>query len=317
MHSIQKLRSDLFLIEHELGRCNACAYLPHSTTVGGETFSGSLIHCKHPSNTKQIIVKLTNVTSDCESVGDPVEGIHVIQSHRNGLLSQQMASENEEWSATLEKDDIYKLCPNCGGQFQFKFPSFAMYVYLKPSTRSAEKMIVDNLARLLDSHTLSDLQFDVDGQVLTAHTQIVASASPVLATMFQNNSSRTVHIKETSAEVFRQFVQYLYTGNALLVKEKITNVISLFAVASRYGVDSLKEKCATCLASQLSVENAVGVLIAAHLHSDEKLYLATALFISKNSVAVCCLSDWACLTEEYPELCIQATQFMLKQLDAK
>ena len=313
MNFIRKLRPDLYLIENEIGRCSSCAYLPHSTSVAEGTFSCTLMHCKQPTNPKQVVV---NMTTD-----NAVEGVDVVQSQRNGITSQRMTLVNEQWTAVLEKDDVYKLCPNCGAQFQLKIPGLAMYVYLKPAVRNGPKITIDNLASLLEKQTLSDIHFDVDGEKLVAHSQIVAAASPVLAAMFQEKAVvpvKEVLIKETNAHVFGHFLRYIYTGNAAqLESEKVTGVIGLFAVASKYGVEALKEDCVDCLVRQLSVENAVGVLVAAHLHSHERLYQMAVSFIADNSVDVCSLSDWACLTEEYPDLCIRATQFMLKHLKTK
>ena len=310
MNCIRKLRGDLFVVENEIGRCSICAYLPHSTSVSEGVFCGTLTHRKHPTNPKRVVVQL--------STDNAVEGVEAIQSQRNGICSQRMALDNNQWTVVLEVDDVYKLCPNCGAQFQLKIPSLVLYIYLKPPMRNGPKMTIDKLATLLENQTLCDIHFDVDGEKLAAHSQIVAAASPVLAAMFQQRAVtpvKEISVKETNAHVFGNFLRYVYTGNAAqLENEKVTGVIGLFALASKYAVEVLKEDCADCLARQLSVENAVGILVAAHLHSHERLYDTTVSFITRNSIDVCSLADWACLTEEYPDLCIRVTQFMLRQL---
>ena len=313
MNCVRRLREDVILIESEIGRCSSCAYLPYCMSLRETTFSCTLTHCRHASDAKKVVVKL--------ATDDAVEGVDVVQSQRSGIASQPMAHDSGQWTAVLCKDDVYKLCPNCGAQFQLKIPGFVMYIILKPRLKNGAKMTTDNLTSLLKNRTLCDVQFEIDGEKLAAHSQIVAAASPVLSAMFQEKLGgpvREVSIKESNAGVFGIFLRYVYAGDAAeLESEKVTSVIGLFALASKYGVEALKEDCGRCLARQLSVENAVGILVAAHLHSDEKLYEATVSFIARNSVGVCSLSDWACLTEDYPELCIRVTQFMLKQLQTK
>ena len=172
-------------------------------------------------------------------------------------------------------------------------------------------MILKHVASLLDNETSADIEFHVNGTKLVAHSLIVSAGSPVLAAMFQNDfqekSKRIATIKDTTVEVFQQFLRYLYTGD-VLENKKDAIVTDLFALADKYGVDSLKDECAVYMAEQLSVENAVDTLIAAHLHSSTTLYEETVSFISRNATAVYSHRDWFILMIENPKFCFQVSQ---------
>jgi len=182
-------------------------------------------------------------------------------------------------------------------------------VYLK----TGEKNVLDHLSKLLKEEYLADVTFKVKNETLKAHRIIVASGSPVLSAMFQQDfvekKTGIVEIEDTQPEVFRQLLQYLYTGQSDdMHKEEMA--LNLLVTADKYGVESLKEECALILIKNLKVENATQILLTAHLHSSSKLLQQTMSFISKNGKAICSKADWLKLMKHYPDLCFQATQLI-------
>ena len=129
---------------------------------------------------------------------------------------------------------------------------------------------------------------------------------------FVEKKTGIVEIKDTKPEVFRQLLQYLYTGKASLI-EKDGMAHDLLVAADKYAVETLKEECAEILVKNLKIENALRTLIIAHLHSSSKLHEATLSFMSKHGKAICSRSDWMDLIKTYPELCFQATQLMVSR----
>ena len=127
---------------------------------------------------------------------------------------------------------------------------------------------------------------------------------------FIESRTRVVEIKDTKPQVFKQLLQYIYTGKAPEI-EREGMAHELIVVADKYGVESLKEECANVLIKNLKVENASRTLITAHLHSSSKLHESTLFFMSQHSKAVCSRPDWMDLMKTYPELCFQAMQLMM------
>ena len=175
-----------------------------------------------------------------------------------------------------------------------------------------------HLAKLLKEQTLTDITFKVKNETFKAHTIIVAAGSPVLSAMFKNNlienRTRIVEVKDTKPQVFKQLLQYLYTGNASQI-EHGGMAHYLFVAADTYGVGSLKEECVSVLIKNLKVENAVHTLVFTHLHFSKKLHDATLSFMSSNATAICSRKDWMDLMKTYPDLCLQATQVMVDQVN--
>ena len=143
------------------------------------------------------------------------------------------------------------------------FKEFARYL------NKGEKNVLGHLAKLLKEQTLTDITFKVKNETFKAHTIIVAAGSPVLSAMFKNNlienRTRIVEVKDTKPQVFKQLLQYLYTGNASQI-EHGGMAHYLFVAADTYGVESLKEECVSVLIKNLKVENAVHTLVFTHLH---------------------------------------------------
>jgi len=169
----------------------------------------------------------------------------------------------------------------------------------KPKTDEAP--ILQNIVSLLKNRNPEDMTFEIGGNNLHAHTQIVGASSPVLAAMFQNDfeesRTQTVKIEDTTVEVFQQFLHYLY-ANQVPEMKKEGIAAGLFELADRYAVDSLKEESAICLAEQLDVDA-------------ESLLQETLLFMSLDGLAYFSRPDWLPLMVNYPELYFRATQFIV------
>jgi hypothetical protein len=210
-------------------------------------------------------------------------------------------------------------CLGCGVRAR---PSFTVEVLIdfQPSTESApyltngQSNVLRHLSSLFDDQTFADVTFKVKSETLKAHSNILASGSAVLSTMFQQDfiegRSKTVEINDTEPQVFKQLLQYLYTGRADLFDDE-DMAHDLLMAADKYGVESLKEECANVLQLNLQVENATRTLITANLHSSLQLYEATLSFIAKNGKSMCSRPEWFDLMRCYPTICFQATQLML------
>ena len=231
-------------------------------------------------------------------------------------MTEVDADSCDTWKTTFSNVCLrYWINPSNYSALPMRFEVVIDFKPLKTTyIKEGEQNILNHLQQLLEDQKFTDITFQVKSETIKAHLIIVAAGSPVLATMFQQDflekQTKTVEIKDTKPEVFKQLLQYLYTGKATLI-EKEGMAHDLLAVADMYGVDSLKEECAVILIKNLQVENAARTLVTAHLQSSPKLHQATLSFMSKHGKAICSRSDWMDVIKSYPELCFQATQLMM------
>jgi hypothetical protein len=194
---------------------------------------------------------------------------------------------------------------------------FEILIDLTPgSLKKGSQHVLDHLLNLWKTKTLADVEFQCNGKSIKAHTLILASGSPVLAAMFENDfeekQKRIANITDIDANIFENLLQHIYTGEVALETE-VEDVAELLIAADKYAVETLKEECALYLSNDLKVENAARYLVLAHLHNSTVLHESTLQFMSKNAKAICARKDWMDIIKNYPELSFEATQRMVGQ----
>ena len=265
--------------------------------------------CKLENN----VVRLELTTADPP---DSLRGVVVTASYKS--TKNKMMLNESTWKASWNWSTQFSGCYNCTGQ-RGSVVSFDILIDLKPhciiSVNKGAKNVLDHLAKLWDSKTLSDVTFNCGDEVIKAHTFILASGSPVLAAMFQNDfkegQKRMALIVDTKAKVLENLLRFIYVGECdLLMNENQdgNEVADLLVAADKYAVESLKEECESRLSQVLSVENATQFLVLAYLHNSPKLHESALNFIAKNAKSVCSREDWMEVIKMYPELCFQAVK---------
>ena len=174
-----------------------------------------------------------------------------------------------------------------------------------------EAAVLERLSRILRNWEGSDIQFIIQGTVIPAHKLHIES-SPVLTAMFQHDmeeaSNQSVTIEDIEPDVFRQLLHYLYTGDADVENEELTE--PLYIAADKYQISSLRNWCSSELSETVSNENAVRLLAIAHLHSDENLLEECSNFIVGNKVVFFEREDFKLLSKSYPDLFFNITKLM-------
>lgn len=219
-------------------------------------------------------------------------------------VKQAMQLEASNWKTTFTS--TYFCCGGRGLIFE---------ILIENGGRKQAKHVIEQLLHLWETKTSTDVVFDVEFNGKTtkvrAHSQILASGSPVLAAMFQGDfkeaEKRVAVIKDVKPEVFEKLLRFIYTGDAVI---ELATVSDLLEVAERYSVEPLKEECAFTMATSLSVENAITFLVQSHLNNSASLHQATLDFMSKNAKAICSRREWLDVIKVYPELSFVAMQNM-------
>ena len=94
-------------------------------------------------------------------------------------------------------------------------------------------------------------------------------------------------------------LQFIYSGKVDRLKQ---NSRELLAAADIYQLSHLKSMCEDELAKELSVENAVEILLLADLHSSHQFKSKIIHFINSNSAAVSKTGDWTSMIKTRPGL---------------
>ncbi|XP_046449106.1 speckle-type POZ protein-like [Daphnia pulex] len=261
---------------------------------------------------KEVVLEIDIVFSPTNKKPRNLDTVTILAS-KDGK-NQIMKFENSKWKAAFNNNVQDHQC-HCGKLSGFNL-NFEIVIDLTSNStilvKKESKHVLDNLWNFWMEKTLADVTFKFKEQVIKAHTLIVASGSPVLCAMFQNDFQekleKIVEIKDIQLNVFDHLLRYIYTGDADLDN---VDVPGLLAASEKYGMDSLKEECALRLSQDLNVENAVRNLVLAHLHNSPKLQKSTLDLMSRNAKAICSRRDWMELIKKYPELSFAAMQMMV------
>ena len=203
-------------------------------------------------------------------------------------------------------DNIYRISNTYSKAFYCgKSPIFQIIFELSPEPAS-------RFCKLFDTKSMSDIEFIVQGTRIEAHQLIVASASPVMAALFEpgkfkEGSSKTVEIEDIDADVFDQMLCYLYTGAAPNLEE---HADSLLAAAEKYQIDSLKDECEEYLSCNVTTENITECLLLAHYHCAQKLLDTSLKHLADHKEEVWSRPEWKALGQEHSDVFFMATQWM-------
>ena len=258
-------------------------------------------------NDVNLEVELT-LTEDMK-LKSSLESITILASKYG--VKQYMKFEDNKWKTTLHGNPYpYICCGRTGLHFELVIDATPSSMVL---IKKESKHVLNHLLNLWTNKTLADVTFECQGKAVKAHMLIISSGSPVFAAMFQNDfqekEKRVVEIKDIQLNVLEKLLQFIYVGDVDLLKN--IEVAELFVAADKYGVDALKEECASQLVRDISVENASRLLVLAHKHNSSVLHQSTLNFMSKNAKAICSRKDWMEIIKNYPELSFAAMQMMV------
>jgi BTB/POZ domain len=158
-----------------------------------------------------------------------------------------------------------------------------------------------SVTKLLTNNSLTDVTLKVQGKELKAHKVILAAMSPVFEAMLKEGTREhqdsKVNIEDIKSDVFEVFLRFLYSGQVEQLDEMF---MDLLAAADKYDVQPLKEICVRHMAENISVDNAIELLILAERHSVESLKSLSLQFIKMNFTDVVKTACWSFFLENQP-----------------
>lgn len=108
----------------------------------------------------------------------------------------------------------------------------------------------------------TDIEFFVEDQSFAAHRFILSARSPVFDAMFKSGMAealtRQVYIEDVDANIFRAFLEFIYTGTLKYFDGKE----QLFTLAEKYGVKTLITLCQQPNLQTIGIDDFTKALIA-------------------------------------------------------
>ena len=143
---------------------------------------------------------------------------------------------------------------------------------------------------LLDSFQeglFSDVVLRCEGQDFQCHKLLLASQSPVFEAMFRDdmkeNQTGIVDIEDIDADVVKEMVNFIYTGEAGSWAE---NFPGLMHAAHMYDIVNMKEKCFHLAEECMNADNALEVFHLANLFEWKEVAMVARMFVRDNFQAV-------------------------------
>jgi speckle-type POZ protein len=175
-------------------------------------------------------------------------------------------------------------------------------------TTETRRTLGEDLAALLDDKS-TDFVFNVENVKIGAHKAILGARSRVFAAMMKNKTNET-EVTDVTPAAFRALLRFIYTGHC-----EVGNLAKeLLVAAKKYDMRELKDICAKELRRNLTVDNAVHLLILSDLHQANDLKYGAIRFINKNTEAVTKTPSWTSLTQTHRHLIVELYCELIKDI---
>lgn len=188
-----------------------------------------------------------------------IKGVPVPIQH-NKDLEIQLFSENKRFGTVNSANDITN-----SNEIEISTIAYKNPVYYK----------------LLNDEQLCDITIKTYDAKIRAHKVLLAGDSTVWCKLFvENNTLDVLTIYDLDKVTLQAVIEFIYTGSVTQSLE--LNEEQLLIAANKYGIDGLKDRCATVLSKTISMETAANLLILAY-HNNATTLLDNALsFVRDN-----------------------------------
>jgi speckle-type POZ protein len=150
---------------------------------------------------------------------------------------------------------------------------------------SSKDQALKDFGMLLHDGLCSDVTLFVDDMEFPAHRSILSARSPVFKAMFSHEMKEskegTVDLEDIKSAIFKEVMQYIYTGECKLNCGK-ENLVHLLAAADRFQLPMLVDMVSKELRRTIAVETVADVLLIADKYSAPKLKKACLEFIQND-----------------------------------
>ncbi|KAG9142773.1 hypothetical protein Leryth_005522 [Lithospermum erythrorhizon] len=184
-----------------------------------------------------------------------------------------------------------------------------------------------HIGQLLESGNGTDVNFDVNGEIFSAHKMILAARSPVFRAQFfgpmKDQNMQSIKIEDIEAPVFKALLHFIY-WDKLPDMEELTGLNArwastlmsqhLLAAADRYGLDRLRLLCESNLCEEVSTNTVATTLALAEQHHCFQLKSVCLKFVSmpENLRAVMQTEGFDYLKQSCPHVITELLQYVTR-----
>lgn len=198
-------------------------------------------------------------------------------------------------------------------------------VYLVEQQRRAMSPMIDVSASLDDSWSFDDsklkddfasLQYDVrfsdftvqvGGTSHQVHRNVLSARCSVFRRMFESNvQENAVNVDDIRPDVFRQLLDYLYTGRVPRLHEV---AVPLLQAADKYDLKELKDICADAAIEQINLDNAAEMIDLAYKYDAIELKKNVVIFVRQNSDELAKTNGWKSLMKQRKDIMLDIFKF--------
>ena len=181
--------------------------------------------------------------------------------------------------------------------------------------------------QLLESGKGSDVSFEVDGEVFSAHKLVLAARSPVFrAQLFgpmKDHNTQCIKVEDMEAPVFKALLHFIY-WDSLPDMQELTRMNSkwattlmaqhLLAAADRYALERLRLICEASLCEDVAINTVATTLALAEQHHCFQLKAVCLKFIanSENLRAVMQTDGFEYLKESCPSVLTELLEYVAR-----
>ncbi|XP_008808252.1 BTB/POZ and MATH domain-containing protein 2-like isoform X2 [Phoenix dactylifera] len=153
--------------------------------------------------------------------------------------------------------------------------------------------IAQHFGQLLESGKGTDVAFEVDGEIFSAHKLVLAARSPVFrAQLFgpmKDRNMQCIKVEDMEAPIFKALLHFIY-WDSLPDMEELTGLNTkwastlmaqhLLAAADRYALERLKSLCEVKLCEDVAINTVATTLALAEQHHCFQLKAVCLKFIA-------------------------------------
>ncbi|GAB2266437.1 BTB/POZ and MATH domain-containing protein 1 [Dionaea muscipula] len=180
---------------------------------------------------------------------------------------------------------------------------------------------------LLESAEKTDVNFEVDGQIFSAHKLVLAARSPVFrAQLFgpmKEKNMQCIKVEDMEVPVFKALLHFIYWDN-LPDMQELAGINSkgastlmaqhLLAAADRYGLERLRLLCEAQLCEDVAINTVATTLALAEQHRCLELKTICLRFIAsrENLKAVMQTEGFQYVKESCPSVVAELLEYVSK-----
>ena len=183
--------------------------------------------------------------------------------------------------------------------------------------QSTKKTVLERSRHMFNNPFMSDIMFSCEGsdEKFFAHKYVLGTSSAVFYAMFYGElaeKNSVVHLSDTSEEILKEFLRFLYTDQCNLTTD---NAMFVLYLAKKYIVPSLAEKCIDFLEACLTPENVLVILKQALQFDEKKLVNKCWDQVDLKASDVVASADFANISESTLEELLKRESLNIKEVD--